>query len=698
MSRKRKGRQRKAATLRMRLADDAGDSMDLVDKLLALPQSRRKAVLEVLPQEVQGHVLRLLHRHIQLDRWELDPTAWMHERLGVKLSTLVWTVEEDEEGRDAYVKSGRGIPPYGKELLDAYLAGDIKPGWNGWDGTPEPIHLCNTALAYGYNVGMESGTGLSKTFNLARLILWFLENKNPKHGCIVNTYSTDAESMKKKLWGELGEAWDAFKENNPLAWKQKSGMKIYMRPKQAKKERWAATGVTPEEKKDEEVSGGAMGDHAENMLSIIDEMPKVRRSILAAIQQTAIGVFNPILGAGNPDDKTDPLHGFCEQEGTVHVVMSALDYPNVVRLDARVCPGATTHISIPRRIRDNFGGNANAPLALSRIRGICPTVSARCLFTLECIDGSEPFLMDYTDPVTHKCNLPDTINFPSMEKGKPDRVLKRRTVHKPFMEDGKMYHVSGETILYSPPVFEWHNRIIITIDPKDGDSGGLARHAITVGDRMTRRTLAVARLDGDTSYLIREVLRLAKLYTVPWEATGGARPMISWEINGVGANFHVISKELKRYPKKYRFKRIETIKQKKGWRWGWHTGTNRPQMVDVLRSWGAEVEADPKMMVSLMMWNDARTFVKSEKTGRYERSAGNTDDVMMAWAQFLMIDMVSPPAVKIITRDNPAVRRSAVMARRQIDAAIKSASRDGGLRKPDGLPSYSSLPPLPESY
>ena len=85
----------------------------------------------------------------------------------------------------------------------------------------------------------------------------------------------------------------------------------------------------------------AQGFHAAHMLIITEETPGIPAATMNALGLTRVGSHNLQLSLGNPNHRDDPLHKFCEQPGTLHVRISALDHPNVVT-GREIVPGATT--------------------------------------------------------------------------------------------------------------------------------------------------------------------------------------------------------------------------------------------------------------------------------------------------------------------------------------------------------------------
>src|SRR5690349_10415278 len=111
----------------------------------------------------------------------------------------------------------------------------------------------------------------------------------------------------------------------------------------------------------------AQGMHAEHMLLIYEEAPGINPAIIEAGANTCTAPHNMRLAMGNPDSQDDALHQFCEQRNVTHVVISALDHPNLVTGDASVVPGAVSAKSIADRAAKYGEGSI---MYDSRVRGI----------------------------------------------------------------------------------------------------------------------------------------------------------------------------------------------------------------------------------------------------------------------------------------------------------------------------------------
>ncbi|MFW6010657.1 MAG: hypothetical protein ACOC9H_01945, partial [Gemmatimonadota bacterium] len=157
------------------------------------------------------------------------------------------------------------------------------------------------------------------------------------------------------------------------------------RPSDVDTESWSAVGMGCGVGAGEVVANRMRGFHAPSMLFILEEMTGIPPAVLEAIEQTAVARENIRLGLGNPDSQQDELHKHCVRPGTVHVVMSAYDHPNVV-LGRELIPGAVGRASIERR-KEQLGEDHR--LYRSRVRGISPAEAVDALISREmCIEAA----------------------------------------------------------------------------------------------------------------------------------------------------------------------------------------------------------------------------------------------------------------------------------------------------------------------
>jgi hypothetical protein len=284
-----------------------------------------------------------------LEQYQQDPLGFCEDVLGVSRNTLVWS-------------------------LNGYGA-DYK-----WDGTPDPIAAVFHAIAQGRRViGVESATTTGKTFLGACVVLWF-------EGCwknsLVVTVAPKQEQLELHIWKEISKLWPGFKKRFPQA--ELTHLRIRMIPGS---DVWAAHGFIAGVGANETEASAtkAQGFHAEHMLIIFEETPGIKAAIMMAFRQTCRAPHNIRVGFGNPDNIHDELHKLCTSPGALHIRISALDHPNVVRNDPSIIPGAASAEAIEEeRLADDQ--LEEAPLYKSRIRGISPAQSKHAMIKMEWLE------------------------------------------------------------------------------------------------------------------------------------------------------------------------------------------------------------------------------------------------------------------------------------------------------------------------
>lgn len=297
-----------------------------------------------------------------LTQYQKDPIGFCADVLAVSRNTLVWSL------------NGYG---------DDYQ----------WDGTPDPIAAVFLAVAAGRRViGVESATTTGKTFLGACIVLWFL-------GCFNNatvvTVAPKEKQLELHIWKEIGKLWPGFKKRFP------SAELTHLRIRMVKdSDAWAAHGFIAGVAANE-VQGSAtkaQGFHAEHMLIVFEETPGISPAIMMAFRQTCRAPHNIRVGFGNPDNVHDELHKLCLSPGALHVRISALDHPNVVKDDPSIIPGAASRAAIEEeRLSDDAG--AEAMLYKSRIRGISPEQSKMAMIRMEWLERAAK---NYEDPEIRK--------------------------------------------------------------------------------------------------------------------------------------------------------------------------------------------------------------------------------------------------------------------------------------------------------
>lgn len=525
-------------------------------------------------------------------RYRKYPLDFFEEVLEIPRHTLKWSL--NPEYRDVYVKDGEYT--------------------NAWDGTPDPVMEILHGIRDGYDVGVEAGTGLSKTFTSAALVLYFLAVYGGYgESCQAITFAPTENSLKNLLWKEIQTFWPKFQKVFPKA--ELLSLEIRMDPDHPD---WKAIGIPIGVAAGEQSATRAQGLHAVHQLIILEECPGIAMPVIEAAINTNTDDHNMILAIGNPDNQSDGLHQFCMLPSTRHIRMSAYDHPNIV-CQRSVIPGGPSQAKIDNRLA-RYGNDH--PLFMSRVRGFCPDVSEMGLFTQKDLSVAKEY---FANPIEEITNVPGT-------------------------------HSHGWIRIYAEPKSTHLNRYIIFGDVA-GDDGKGDFHAAIVFDRLKKEPSAIIRMRGPREDYITALLAMTEKYKVMWtQATRNMYtptywyPLLAWERVGVGAL--ILDPRLKEYPNLYRKRNVDVLDASIQRTVGWDTtGKSRKDMIEALQNWGLELRTHPWRMKDKEIWKEAAHFVwvARGKSGRYEAQQGVDengesfhDDLMMALAGALVIDQLIP--------------------------------------------------------
>lgn len=297
--------------------------------------------------------------------YQKKPLAWIVEKLGVPEHRIRWSANPGYETHE-------------------------------WDGTRDPVVVILNAISEGHDCGVESGTGVGKTYIAACVILWYLacfENS------LVITSAPKEGQLLGQVWKELGSLFLEFKKHFPGSVFLPGSGEIRMRGSGEEQESWIAKAFVAGVGADEDAAQKAAGFHRPHMLIVTEDTPGIDPAIMKAFAQTRTDDHNLHLALGNPDHRNDPLHRFCFNEkeesrpNVVHVRISALDHPNVVSGPLpngdSIIPGAIGKRRLAERAEELGVGSR---LYDSRVRGISPTEAEDALIKYEwCLRASERF-------------------------------------------------------------------------------------------------------------------------------------------------------------------------------------------------------------------------------------------------------------------------------------------------------------------
>lgn len=579
--------------------------------------------------------------------YQRNPLSWMRDKLGIRPETIKWDL----------------FPEYQNHNWDDKDPEHI---------TPNPLYEALRALVQHKDVGVESGTGIGKSYLSAAIALWFVDvhrkivDKNGKvidPGGLVVTVATTETQLESVIWKEIGKFQDTFSKMNPEA--EFMHLRLRMDSGSADQESWGIFGKTAQVRADEEMATGLKGIHSPHMLFILDEVPGIDPAILEAIENTCTGSHNLRLMLGNPTSKNDTLHQFCSHPDVVNLRASSLDHPNVV-LGKEVVPGAVTQGAITRRIRRY--GDKNHRNIITNVHGIAPETSGMAMFPEDIVD---------------KC--------------------RQYAEREPIRTEPVTGMAEGELRVYEKVKHTHLNRYIIFGDVAGDRSTSGDYHAAIVFDRVERKPVAVLHMRGPRTEYVTYLLRLAHKYIIKYGTTGRSKtvngqdvseqmsnyPLLVYERNNVGG-LH-LDDRIMEYPNLYH-KRSTDTPQEDSIRAsvGWHTNkSTRPDMTDSLEEWALELRDHPDRFYDEDLFSECKTFSWKESSngkGRWEAESGCHDDLVMAMAGALTVDQIItdrilPTSIYDTTKEKKK--------KRNIDAVLENQSNQSS-NPFDGakLPSY----------
>jgi hypothetical protein len=528
-------------------------------------------------------------------KYRKDPYAWCVERFGVDPRTIEWSLN----------------PEYESHSWDSAIR---LPGKDEWRPCKDPLKTILDAVGMGVRrIAIPSSVSTGKTFLLKLLTFWFLDVYPGRSE--VYTLAAKEKQLSIGLWKEIGNSWVAFKQLRPTAMRNQLDLYMNQQADKEAREIWSAHGVTAGAGAEEESAARIQGIHAPNILFLLEETPGISRAVINGIYRTATAKNNIVVAVGNPNGETDELNRIMQRRSTLCVRISSLDHPNYVMDDGLFIPGAVTRESVQEVLEEpDVAGDVEHPAYLSRVRGITPIASGRCLFPVQALTA-----------IRDANTVKDGSKF----------IWKTMAFDKTVLHRGEC---DGRTTIYDDAKVDYYNRYILGVDVS-GDTMTGDHHAAIVYDRVGRRVVAVARLRGAGDYYAKELVRLATAYRVPDARPGRGGyswPLMAWETNGVGLLQR--TEEFKKYPRLYHKASLETDRAKVRRAIGWNTNPQtRPSMIAALRSWCPDLTADGTRVPDEDLYTEMKAFCENDR-GRVEAVSGYHDDLVMALAIALVVD------------------------------------------------------------
>lgn len=247
---------------------------------------------------------------------------------------------------------------------------------HNWDGSKDPLFQIWDSIACSIWTGVESGTSVGKSFLASIIVFWFLDVYRDDTYVVV--VGPNGKQLKLTLGMEIKKKFPKFQRLHPKAtWF--NSFEIAVDTDDLEKSKWRMYLKAVDIKAGEVSNVSVRGVHAKNILYVIDEATGVPPSVYNAIENTCTAPNNVILAMGNPDNQTDPLHRFCMKSGVKHIIVSALDHPNVVN-NSMLIEGGVSIDSIRMRAGKNGSEKAGTSYQ-SKVRGRSPKQGKNKLFS-----------------------------------------------------------------------------------------------------------------------------------------------------------------------------------------------------------------------------------------------------------------------------------------------------------------------------
>jgi phage terminase large subunit len=186
--------------------------------------------------------------------------------------------------------------------------------------------------------GVKSSPSMGKTFISACIVLAFLcPNKNSK----VITTAPTARQVEDLLWSEI-----AYLFNNA---KHKMEGKLNNKDL-ILGDKWFATGISTQPRKEEESAVKMRGYHAPKILVVVDEASGVHQVILEAVEDITSSEYSRVLMISNPTTRSCGFYKFCKSPDTNVIEIPCFTHPNIVE-NKEVIPGAISRTWIKKQIQ-----------------------------------------------------------------------------------------------------------------------------------------------------------------------------------------------------------------------------------------------------------------------------------------------------------------------------------------------------------
>ena len=233
---------------------------------------------------------------------------------------------------------------------------DVKPEFV-W---PKMAELA-TAIVDFQKVSVPAGHSVSKTYTLARLVLWFLCTHPP--ATVITTAPTN-DQVEKQLWKEIHTAYNLSKQ---LLGGKLTATQLDMNPNL----KWFAYGFSTRPDTITEQATRFQGYHNDNVMVVFDEAAGIDARIWEAAEHLLTAGFWRWVAAGNPTSATGSFAATIDDPSWHKVCISVTDTPNFQQ-GIEIIPGVSGR-AYEEMIRNKYGVDSNAYAV--RVQGRKPQLS-----------------------------------------------------------------------------------------------------------------------------------------------------------------------------------------------------------------------------------------------------------------------------------------------------------------------------------
>jgi len=212
---------------------------------------------------------------------------------------------------------------------------------------------------------IKAGHSVSKTYTMARIILWFLYCWCPS--TVITTAPTHTQ-VEELLWREINEAFNNARVplGGHLTKTELDLQKI--KNKKGKVKRWFAFGFSTKPDQGQEHATKMQGFHNKYVLVVFDEADGILPAIWKALYSLLTGKHVKFVGIGNPLKPTGEFPDCFKDSSYAHLTISVLDTPNY-KQGKEVIPGLSGR-EYEADMRKKWG--VKSPMYQSRVLGQIP--------------------------------------------------------------------------------------------------------------------------------------------------------------------------------------------------------------------------------------------------------------------------------------------------------------------------------------